>query len=437
MAQQLVRSQEDERARLSRELHDGISQVLVSIKLSLEAARERLRQSLPEQPQALAHIDRPLGGALDRLNSAVGEVRRISHNLRPTLLDDLGLPAALEHLGREFAIPSTDGAPPLAVRLRTTGRPVKLPDAYATALFRVTQEALTNVMRHAGATRADMTLAYSAHDLRLTISDDGRGFDFAAVQQDPRRGIGLRNMRERMSALSGLAAPAGRGCPYRDDLSMTDTPDAIRLLLVDDHPLVRDGLRLRLETVPRLRVVGEAGNAQAALAFLATCLAQDPQGDTLPHLVLMDLNMPGVGGLELTALLHERYPQIAVLVLSMHDNPEYMVQAVKAGARGYLLKDEPAEEIVTAIGAVVAGRTYFSAAAAVRLSQASAPATLLTQRERDVLRHIADGQANKQIALALGLSVRTVETHRLNIKRKLGIDGQAELIKYAVENRGV
>ena len=133
----------------------------------------------------------------------MGEVRRISHNLRPTLLDDLGLPAALEHLGREFAIPSTDGAPPLAVRLRTTGRPVKLPDAYATALFRVTQEALTNVMRHAGATRADMTLAYSAHDLRLTISDDGRGFDFAAVQQDPRRGIGLRNMRERMSALSG------------------------------------------------------------------------------------------------------------------------------------------------------------------------------------------------------------------------------------------
>ncbi|KQZ98335.1 MAG: response regulator [Achromobacter sp.] len=218
---------------------------------------------------------------------------------------------------------------------------------------------------------------------------------------------------------------------------MTDKPDAVRLLLIDDHPLVRDGLRLRLETVPQLRVVGEAGNAAAAQAFLAACMAEDPQGSTLPHLVLMDLNMPGVGGLELTALLHERYPQIAVLVLSMHDNPEYMVQAVKAGARGYLLKDEPAQEIITAIDAVMAGRSYFSAAAAVRLSQASALATLLTHRERDVLRHIADGHANKQIAQTLGLSVRTVETHRLNIKRKLGIDGQAELIKYAVENRGV
>ncbi|AVJ27761.1 response regulator [Achromobacter spanius] len=218
---------------------------------------------------------------------------------------------------------------------------------------------------------------------------------------------------------------------------MTDKPDAVRLLLIDDHPLVRDGLRLRLETVPQLRVVGEAGNAAAAQAFLAACMAEDPHGSTLPHLVLMDLNMPGVGGLELTALLHERYPQIAVLVLSMHDNPEYMVQAVKAGARGYLLKDEPAQEIITAIDAVMAGRSYFSAAAAVRLSQASALATLLTHRERDVLRHIADGHANKQIAQTLGLSVRTVETHRLNIKRKLGIDGQAELIKYAVENRGV
>jgi len=206
MARQVVRSQEDERARLSRELHDGISQVLVSIKLSLEAARERLRQSRPGDPQALAHVDRPLGGALERLNTAVGEVRRISHNLRPTLLDDLGLPAALDHLGREFAVPREDGAPPLAVRLHTTGRVRPLPESHATALFRVTQEALTNVLRHARATRADMTLAYGDRGLRLTIADDGAGFDYDGVQQDPLRGIGLRNMRERMAALAGTLA---------------------------------------------------------------------------------------------------------------------------------------------------------------------------------------------------------------------------------------
>ena len=212
MARQLVRTQEDERARLSRELHDGISQVLVSIKLSLEAARERLRQALGAEPRALAHIDAPLGGALDRLNNAVGEVRRISHNLRPTLLDDLGLPAALEHLGREFSQPSQHGVTPLAVQLHTDGHPVKLPDAYATALFRVTQEALTNVLRHAGATRAEMVLTYGARDLTLSIADDGHGFDHAEVQQDPRRGIGLRNMRERMAACPApwCCTPASR-----------------------------------------------------------------------------------------------------------------------------------------------------------------------------------------------------------------------------------
>lgn len=202
MAQQLVRSQEDERARLSRELHDGISQVLVSIKLALEAARERYARPWGRAARAGAHRH-AIGQRARSPQYRGGEVRRISHNLRPTLLDDLGLPAALEHLGREFAGASQDGAAPLTVRLATQGRPVKLPDAYATALFRVTQEALTNVVRHAGARRADLTLAYTERDLRLTIHDDGRGFDYAEVQQDPRRGIGLRNMRERMTALSG------------------------------------------------------------------------------------------------------------------------------------------------------------------------------------------------------------------------------------------
>lgn len=206
------------------------------------------------------------------------------------------------------------------------------------------------------------------------------------------------------------------------------SPAPVKLLLVDDHPLVRDGVRVRLEAVPHFEVVGEAGDAEAALQA-ARSLA--------PDLALMDIGMRGMNGIALTEKFAEEFPEIAVLVLSMHDNAEYMVQAVRAGARGYLLKDEPAQEILAAIDAVMTGRTYFSAAVSLRLSQASAPATLLTQRERDVLRHIASGHANKQIAQALGLSVRTVETHRLNIKRKLGIDGQAELIKYAVENRGV
>jgi two-component system nitrate/nitrite response regulator NarL len=204
---------------------------------------------------------------------------------------------------------------------------------------------------------------------------------------------------------------------------------AAKIILVDDHPLVRDGLRLRLEGVPNLDVAGEAGNADEALA-LAEAVA--------PDLVLMDVGMNGMNGITLAGLFHERFPTIRVLMLSMHDNIEYVMQAVRAGASGYVLKDSPATEIVHAIGAVLNGQTFFSAGLAARTIQASAmqtPLETLTPRERDILDLLAEGLSSKQIAQLNGLSVRTVESHRLNLKRKLDIEGQAELIKFAVEHR--
>ena len=202
-----------------------------------------------------------------------------------------------------------------------------------------------------------------------------------------------------------------------------------RIVLVDDHPLVRDGLRARLEAVPELRVVGEAGNGGEAIR-LAETLA--------PDLALMDVGMSGMSGIELADVFHQRFPAIRVLMLSMHDNLEYVTQAVRAGASGYVLKDSPATEIIRAIEAVLAGQTWFSAGLGARVIQASAqknPLERLTPRERDILDALADGLSSKVIAQRSGLSVRTVETHRQNLKRKLEIEGQAELIKFAVENR--
>jgi DNA-binding NarL/FixJ family response regulator len=198
----------------------------------------------------------------------------------------------------------------------------------------------------------------------------------------------------------------------------------IRILLVDDHPLVRDGLRARLEAVPGFEVVAEAGSAAEALE------AARAHG---PGLVLMDINMRGKNGIEATAAFRDRFPDIAVLVLSMHDKQEYVSQAMAAGARGYVLKDAPGKDIVVAIDTVMSGGIYYSAALARQLVRAPAREEL-TLREREVLRHIANGESNKRIARELDLSVRTVETHRLNIKRKLGIEGQAELIKFAVQH---
>lgn len=199
----------------------------------------------------------------------------------------------------------------------------------------------------------------------------------------------------------------------------------IRILLVDDHPLVRDGLRARLEAVPTFDVVGEAGSAQEAL---------DVARVLMPDLVLMDINMRGTNGIEATAAFRAQCPAIAVLILSMHDKQEYVAQAMAAGARGYVLKDAPGKDIVVAIETVMSGGIYYSAGLANQLGRPQPQEEALTTREQEVLRHIANGEANKQIARALDLSVRTVETHRLNIKRKLGIEGQAELIKYAVQH---
>ncbi|WP_031361741.1 response regulator [Caballeronia sordidicola] len=212
---------------------------------------------------------------------------------------------------------------------------------------------------------------------------------------------------------------------------MTGTID---ILLVDDHQLVRDGLRLRLDAIEGFRVVGEASNMPDALSAI------ERLG---PDLVLTDLSMKGGSGVALTREIRVRRPEMHVLVLSMHNNAEYMAEARAAGASGYVLKDAPATEIIAAIYTILGGGTYFNdhlkQTAALPI-KGLAPDSVrylqmkkLTPREQELLRDIADGLSNKQIAVLHELSIRTVETHRMSIKRKLEIEGQAELIKFAVE----
>jgi DNA-binding NarL/FixJ family response regulator len=199
----------------------------------------------------------------------------------------------------------------------------------------------------------------------------------------------------------------------------------IRILLVDDHPMVREGLRARLSSVPQLQVVGEAGDAAEALRLL---------DHTPADVVLQDVGLKEGNGIDLAQAMLARWPELCVLMFSMYDNPEYVQRALQAGARGYVLKDAPAGEILAAIEAVVAGGTFLSPGVSRRLFRHQAPRPLLSPRESQILSALGRGESSKQIAKALDLSVRTVETHRQSIKRKLGLDGQAELIKYAVEH---
>ena len=210
LAQRVVQSQEEERLRVARELHDGIVQVLVSSKFFLETAQLQLENQLTAAKQESAdtpaangapadlRIIGPLKRGLERLSAALLEVRRISHGLRPALLDDFGLGPALEVLANEVQEQCS-----IKIVFSTHGRPCAIPMNQSTSLFRISQEALTNAKLHSGAANVRVKLVYHRHQISLSIKDDGKGFDLREIQTDQRSGIGLRNMRERMEGLGG------------------------------------------------------------------------------------------------------------------------------------------------------------------------------------------------------------------------------------------
>jgi len=207
----------------------------------------------------------------------------------------------------------------------------------------------------------------------------------------------------------------------------------LRVLVVDDHAVVREGLRRVLEEGDGLRVVAEAGNGTEALERAAR---------EHPDVVLLDLTLPGPegGGLAVLRALRDRVPETRVLILSVHDDREYVLESVRAGAHGYLRKDSSPAEIRQAIHAVYVGDSFFSPpvarhlAAAVQGRSATTGLAALTSREREVLIRVAQGYTNRQTAAELGISVRTVETHRDSLMRKLGIHTVAELTRFALES---
>lgn len=195
MARQIVMTQEDERARVARELHDGVSQSLVSAKYVLESGLEQARRA----PLDTAAVQQPLLTGVQRLREVLADLRRIAHGLRPALLDDMGLSHALEHLGREWSQRSR-----VELTLACEALPQEPPEAVAIALFRIAQEALGNIESHALAQRARLALVRVGQGLVLEVEDDGRGFDAEAVLRSPRTGLGLTHMRERVESLGGL-----------------------------------------------------------------------------------------------------------------------------------------------------------------------------------------------------------------------------------------
>jgi DNA-binding NarL/FixJ family response regulator len=206
----------------------------------------------------------------------------------------------------------------------------------------------------------------------------------------------------------------------------------ISVVLVDDHAVVRDGLHALLSAQPDLRVVGSFGNAIDALHYC---------GETPPDVALLDITLPGLDGIDAAKRIHDLCPETHILMLSMHDSPEHVFQALRAGAMGYVLKESAGDEVVAAVRAVHAGRRYLSE----RISQRAVedylrernpdhPLERLSPRERQVLKLIVEGNTSNEVAALLGLSPKSVDTYRSRLMLKLGIDDLPGLVKFAIRN---
>lgn len=211
----------------------------------------------------------------------------------------------------------------------------------------------------------------------------------------------------------------------------------INIVLADDHVLVRKGIKSMLESDTEIKVVGEAGNGKEAL---------DAARALKPDILVLDIRMPEMTGLEAASQLHDYAPDTRAVILSMHDSEEYVVQALQAGAYGYLLKDTDKEEFVKALKQVHSGNKYFSGAVSHVLANqllnvrpymtARSPVEdvyHLTRREKEILRMVIDGKHNKEIADSLGKSLRTIETHRFNIMKKLGVNNAVDMVNKTVK----
>lgn len=225
------------------------------------------------------------------------------------------------------------------------------------------------------------------------------------------------------------------------EVNVTVSPETsasgLRILVVDDHDIIRRGLKDLLKARPGWEVCAEAKTGKEAVA-LAERLK--------PQIVVMDISMPDLNGLEAARRIHKALPKAAILILTMHFSDQLVREVIEAGARGYILKSDADRDLVAAVDAIANRRTFFTSRASEMLLGGQAPPTSsaeprlparsrLTSREREIVQLLAEGKSSKEVAVALGISVKTAETHRANIMRKLEIHSVSELVRYAIKNQ--
>ena len=427
----------EERTRLAREIHDTLSQDLSLLVLQLQA----LERTAGLAPTAQAEVR----AATEQARLALEAARRSMWDLTPSPLEGRDLATALEDELDRFCEASG-----LRGRLTVLGEAHALDNAREVAIFRITQEALANVRKHARARRIALRLGYDAQAVALTVDDDGRGFDTSiGTIASASGGFGLASMRERAHLLGGtldVTSAPGRGTRVTARLphasprlehrhavarpahipvgenSGANARGGIRVLIADDHAVARHGIRRMLETQRDIVVVGEAADGQEAI---------DQVAKQQPDVVLLDLQMPRVDGIEALHQLRALQPALGVVILTTYAQDERVFAALRDGARGYVLKDTSPEELAEAVRVVAAGGSRLQGSVAHRLVGRLQQRAALTTRELEVLRLADEGLRGKEIARRLFVGERTVNFHLNNAYRKLDASGRMEALRIA------
>lgn len=423
----------EERNRLAAEIHDTLAQSLLALTFELRAARGLVVTS-PDR--AVAEILE----AEERVRGTLEEARRSVWNLGPASLEAGTLVEALQG---ELAAAERGGLPG---RLVVSGSARPLPAEIQLALFRTAQEALANARKHARAGRAEVVLDYGPSLVTLTVGDDGIGFDHAAVTRRgprPDGGYGLVGMADRLRLVGGAVTIesdptrfAGTRVTATVPYALATRPSVprlpthghpvkqIRVVVADDHPATRAGIAGILSQQADIEVVATAADGDEALALVETLR---------PDVLMIDLRMPKLGGVEAIARLGKlRVPTKAVAVTTFAQD-ELVFQAMRAGARGYLLKDASPDDLVAAVRVVSAGGTLLTPIVTGKLAEGLSHQERLTTREREVLALLARGLPDKEIAAQLGTSVKTANFHAANVIAKLGAQNRTEAVRLAYE----
>ena len=376
---------------------------------------------------------------LQGINQSIGETRSIARGLCPVELSGGGLTGGLTELAVD-----TQRRAGVSCRFQHDGR-VQVQDMYvALHLFQIAREAVTNAIRHAHPRNIIIRLGLTADELCLEVRDDGTG---RPPDLHRTKGLGLSTMKCRAGAIGGHFAieslvkgtivsctlPGQRGCSLPNSIvpvKQAAPKSKIRVLLVDDHPIVRRGLQLLLSLEPDLMVCGEADSGPAALEKILALK---------PDVAIVDLALKSSSGLDLIKQVRAQRSRMKILVFTMRAESIYADRALRAGANGYITKEEGAEKAIEAIRLLMQGKTCFSQPVADAMMARMTGKSLLgassfeslSDRELEVLELIGNGHGSRAIAQRLNVSIKTIESHREHIKTKLGLKRASELVNYA------